>query len=209
MRDSLTLQCRCGAVRGKVTGLLETKPKRIVCYCDDCQAFPHYLGCAADVLDAGGGTEVLPAYPSQVSIIEGSEHLQCLRLSRGGLFRWYTSCCKTAVANCPPSFKMPYVGIIHSMLKPAADGTTADAALGPVHARILGKFGIRPLPQGTHDTAPLGVILMAVSLIAKGWIKGRYRPTPFFDAVSGKPRVEPYILTPGERENLRKLCGPR
>jgi hypothetical protein len=209
MRDQVTLQCRCGALRGKLTGLSELKSKRIVCLCDDCQAFPHYLGRAQDVLDANGGTDIFPVYPSQITFTQGTEHIKCLRLTRQGLLRWYADCCNTPIANVPPNPKLPYAGVIHSIMNHAADGTTADAALGPIYARIMGKSGLRPLPPGTHQKASLSVILMAVRLIASGWIKGRQQPSPFFDESSGRPRVEPYVLTPEERDRLRKLCGPR
>lgn len=208
MVDQISLQCRCGAVQGKLSGLAHSKSKRIACLCDDCQAFAHYLGRASDVLTPDGGTDIYPAYPTQITFTKGTEHLQCLRLSPKGLYRWYTDCCKTPVANCPASAQLPYTGVIHSIMNPAADGTTADATLGPLHARIAGKFGIRPLQPGTHEKAPLSVIFMAVRLIATGWIKGQQQPSPFFDK-TGQPRAAPYILTREQRSGLRKLCGPR
>jgi hypothetical protein len=208
MRDQLSLQCRCGAVQGKLSGLSHSKSKRIACLCDDCQAFAHYLGRAGDVLTPDGGTDVYPAYPTQITFTRGSEQLKCLRLSPKGLYRWYTDCCKTPVANCPGSSKVPYAGVIHSIIQPTADGTTADAALGPVYARIMGKCGIRPLQPGTHEKASPQVILMALRLIATGWFKGQQHPSPFFER-DGQPRAAPYILTREERSGLRKLCGPR
>ena len=36
---------------------------RMVCYCDDCQAFVHYLG-HADLLDAHGGTDIVQMAPA-------------------------------------------------------------------------------------------------------------------------------------------------
>lgn len=208
MRDHISLQCRCGAVQGKLSGLSHAKGRRIVCLCDDCQSFAHYLGRAGDVLTPDGGTDVYPAYPTRVSFTKGTEHLKCLRLSPKGLYRWYADCCKTPVANCPTSSKVPYVGVIHSILHPAAEDTTVDAALGPPQARIMGKYGIRPLQPGTYSTAYPGVIFMALRLMAIGWISRQQHPSPFYDS-TGSSRVVPYILTLDERNELRKVCGPR
>jgi len=208
MNDHVSLKCRCGALRGRLTGLAQSSAKRIVCLCDDCQSFAHYLGRAQDVLDANGGTDVYPSYHSQIQITQGIEHLQCLRLSPKGMLRWYAACCKTPIANSPYSHKVPYVGLIHSFMDHAADGTTRDAALGPIHARVQGKFGIGPLPSGTHQTAPLPVILDVVVFLFRGWIKRRHQPSPFFEGSSGLPRVKPYVLTLDERKTVRKLCGP-
>lgn len=208
MRDQISLQCRCGNVQGKLSGLAHSQSKRIACLCDDCQTFAHYLGRAGDVLTPDGGTDIYPAYPTQVTFTQGHEHLKCLRLSPKGLFRWYADCCKTPIANCPKSSKVPYVGVIHSIIRPEVDGTTADAALGPLEARIMGKYGIRPLQPGTYQTAYPGIIFMALRLMATGWIKGQQHPSPFYEE-NGQPRAEPYILTREERSGLRKLCGPR
>jgi hypothetical protein len=191
-----------------ISDFAKSKTIRIVCYCDDCQAFPHYLGRAQDVLDASGGTDICPAYPSQLRFTQGVEHLKCLRLTPKGLLRWYADFCKTPIGNCPPSFKVPYVGLIHSIMNHAADGTTHDAALGPVVACIQGRYGIRPLPPGAHEGTPLNAMAKAAKFIFRGWIKGWHQPSPFFDE-SGQARVRPYILTADERESLRKFCGPR
>ncbi len=51
-------RCRCGEVRGIVTDASPHTANRVVCYCDDCQAFAHRLG-RADLLDAHGGSDIV------------------------------------------------------------------------------------------------------------------------------------------------------
>ena len=52
-----------------------------VCYCDDCQAFAHFLGRAADILDPHGGTEIFQMSPARIALTAGTERLACMRLS--------------------------------------------------------------------------------------------------------------------------------
>ena len=54
----LALRCRCGTVRGVARDVAPSTVNHCFCYCDDCQAFAHFLGRADDVLDAYGGTEI-------------------------------------------------------------------------------------------------------------------------------------------------------
>ena len=44
-----------------MTNASSTTVNRVVCYCDDCQAFLHYLK-RADLLDAHGGTDIVQVY---------------------------------------------------------------------------------------------------------------------------------------------------
>jgi hypothetical protein len=78
------LQCRCGEVRGRLTGASPRTVNRMVCYCDDCQAFLHHLG-RADLLDAHGGTDVVQVAPSSLSFQQGTARIACLRLTARGL----------------------------------------------------------------------------------------------------------------------------
>ena len=61
-----TLSCSCGEVRGLVTGVSPNTVNRVVCYCDDCQAFLHHLG-RADLLDAHGGIDIVQVAPACAS----------------------------------------------------------------------------------------------------------------------------------------------
>ena len=97
MTKNATLQCRCGEVRGVVTDVSPNTVNRVVCYCDDCQAFLHHLG-RADLLDAHGGSDIVQIAPASLSFVHGKERIVGLRLTPKGLYRWYASCCRTPLA---------------------------------------------------------------------------------------------------------------
>jgi hypothetical protein len=202
------LKCACGKLKGIAKDLSPVQGRRIVCLCDDCQAFALYLGQAKLVLDQNGGTEILQMLPANLEITHGIENLKCLRLSDKGMLRWYAGCCNIPIANTAPYSKMPYTGVVHSILDFAGDARSREASLGPVRARIQGKFGIGNLPEGTHQKVPPGLILRIMGFLISGLLRGKYAPSPFFNRQTGKPTVEPYILSANEREALRKLCGP-
>jgi hypothetical protein len=206
MRSNISLKCRCGLLWGKVINVSNTMGLRGVCMCDDCQAYVHYLGCAKEVLDKNGGTDVFPVVPANLKITQGIEQLKCLRLTENGMFRWYAGCCKTPIANSMRSYKIPFAGVIHLIMDHKSDGVNREEAIGPVRARFNAKFGIG---NSSMDALipTLGLILNTVFFLLRGWIKGLHKPSPFFSA-EGKPVVEPYILSALERENLRKFCGP-
>lgn len=151
------------------------------------------------MLDDNGGTEVIPVAPAHIRITSGKENMRVVRLSPKGMYRWYAGCCKTPIANQPPNPKMPYNGVVHSFL-----GTkdTLEKTLGPIKARIQGKFGIPPLPPGTHERAPVKLMLEVMVFLIKAWLKGEGRPSAFFNR-EGQPFIEPQILSKEERERLR------
>lgn len=194
----ISLECRCGALKGVVAG--GVAGPRMICLCDDCQAYAHYLRRSGDILDANGGTDIFPVRPANLDITQGIENLKCVRLSGRGMFRWYAGCCNTPVANSMPSPKFPFAGVFHLLVK------QGDA--GPVRARVQGKHGIGTLPEGTLQTVSPGVILRTLAFLLPGFIRRQHRPSPFFDD-AGRPIVEPYVLPRIERESLRPLCGPR
>ena len=205
---NVPLKCNCGKLRGVARNMSSVQGHRAICMCDDCQAYAHFLGRAKYVLDENAGTDVLPVAPSNLEITQGIENLKCLRLTGKGMLRWYASCCNTPIANTAPFSKVPFAGVVHTIMDFAGDGKTRDNSLGPVGMRVQGQYGIGILPEGTYQKTPLKLILHAMRFIIAGWLKGRYKPSPFFNLKTGKPAVEPYILTASEREDLRKLCGP-
>jgi hypothetical protein len=205
----ISLKCQCGAMRGIATEIAPEKSNRVVCMCGDCQAFAHFLGKADSVLDKNGGTDIFAVAPCNLQITQGREHLKCVRLFEKGLCRWYAGCCNTPIANTMPFARMPFAGVVHSIMDHAGDGETRDQALGPIRARIYGMSGIGALPADTHQTAPPSMILRVMRFLLVGFIAGRHTPSPFFDSNTGKPVVQPKVLSPSERENLRKYCGPK
>jgi hypothetical protein len=126
------LQCRCGVVQGTVS-----RPEianRMVCYCRDCQAFAHFLGRAADILDEDGGSDVVQTPPANVVFTAGVDSLACMRLTERGLLRWYASCCNTPIGNTPPDFRMSFVGLVSTCLQ--SPTRSIEDSFGPVRAGV-------------------------------------------------------------------------
>ena len=201
----VSLKCKCGALRGVVHDISSRYGHRTVCMCDDCQAYAHYLGQAKTVLDANGGTEVVPIAPANLEITQGIENLKCLRLTEKGLLRWYAGCCNTPIANTAPISKIPFAGLIHSIMDFGGNVSSRDSILGPVAMRVQGKSGVGILPDGTHQKFSFKQILQATRFLFVGFLKRQYAPSPFFNVQTGKPVVVPYILTNTERDNLRTM----
>ena len=206
MTKNLTLKCHCGALRGIATDVSPRTGSHIVCMCDDCQIAAHYFGCGDRVLDRNGGTDVFQLTPSQIRFTSGKEHLRCMRLSPKGLMRWYAGCCNTPMANSLAFPRVAFAGIVCAAIEQAADGSTLDDALGPILARVQGRYGRGELPEGTHAKAPIGLIFRALRFVIGDSIRGRQKPSPFFDSDSGEWVVVPMVIDPAERERLRQLC---
>src|SRR5262245_3209733 len=98
MGSDIPLKCDCGKVRGIAAGAGPSAGLRVVCYCDDCQAYAHFLE-RRDILDQWGGSDVYAMALASVRITDGADELRCVRLSLKGLFRWYAGCCRTPIGN--------------------------------------------------------------------------------------------------------------
>ncbi len=203
MSGDVPPRCRCGAVRGVALRASRNGGRRLVCYCDDCQAFAHFLE-QADVLDARGGTDIFQTTPAQIRIESGAEQLRCVRLSEKGLLRWYTACCRTPVGNTLASARAPFVGVVHRFMDHAAEGRSRDEALGPPRERVHGRFALGGLPEGAHRTAPPGLLAGTLVFLCRAWLAGGHSPSLFFDARTRTPAVTPTVLSADEREQLRK-----
>ena len=93
----LPLRCRCGAVRGVARAVSPVKVNHCFCYCDDCQAFVHFLGRAGDIFDEHGGTEITQMSQASVAFTAGTDRIAAVKLTPKGLMRWYASCCGTPI----------------------------------------------------------------------------------------------------------------
>lgn len=185
----VTLKCRCGAVQGVARNVSADTGTRIVCYCDDCQAFARYLDQEDTVLDEYGGTDIFQITPAQVEITQGAELIRCMRLTEKGLFRWYTACCKTPIGNTL-SAGVPFVGIIHNFMD---DDGVRDQNLGPVRGHVLCKFARGTLPAARNQTGfPLRLVIRALSRLLVAKLRGQNRPSPFFNS-NGIPVSAPQI----------------
>ena len=203
MGDQVELRCRCGEVRARVTDASPRTVNRIVCYCDDCQAFAHQIG-RADLLNSQGGSDIIQFAPASLTFLQGQHRIVGLRLTPKGLFRWYASCCNPPVGNTlTPA--IPFVGIVAQ----GFDHEThrAEDAFGRPGGAILGKYAVGEPPAGSTGLN-LSVILRAVGKVL-GWrLRGKAWPHPFFGKGEGEPVYPFTVLSREEREALRPLCGP-
>jgi hypothetical protein len=129
----LPLRCRCGTVRGVARDAAPSKTNHCFCYCDDCQAFVHFLGRADDIFDAHGGTEITQMSQANVGFTAGMDKIAAMRLTPYGLIRWYASCCGTPIGNTLGTSAMPFIGVIHAFID------APSAALGPIRGRGWAK----------------------------------------------------------------------
>jgi hypothetical protein len=192
----MEIQCDCGKFRAELTQFPKNTPGRLICYCDDCQAFLHYLK-RGDLLNENGGTEIIPAYPADIKIIAGHEVVKCIRLHSKGMYRFFTSCCLTPIANTDPV--RPWAGINRRMYV-TKDPNRLDRELGPVKSSIMGKHAKGTPPAGTPQTFDFKGMVTVMPFIIKGKILGKAKPSPFFE--KGASIVEPKILTPDERSKI-------
>lgn len=202
MPTDLPLRCACGALRGTLLGVAPERGNHLVCYCDDCQSFAHFLGEAGAILDAHGGTDIFQTSPGRLRIEEGNENLACVRLRPGGLVRWYAACCRTPIGNTLASRQVPFVGLIHSCA-----GGFRDAAVGPVRAGVNARFAKGDRSQlDAHDKAPASLLFRFARILLAARLRGEHARTPFFDAQTGELSVAPRVLT---TEELREVEARR
>ncbi len=208
MHTDVPLKCQCGKIQGFIRQLSDTDKIHHTCYCDDCQAYAHYLHQAQRVLNDHGGTEIVHVMPSQMEFTQGLAEVRCLMLSPKGTMRWYAGCCRTPIGNTARTAKIPHVGVIHTFIDTKALGKTLSDVAGPVEAGVQGKFGIGTLPPGTLQTTSVPVMLTILGFFTKALIHQGQKPNPFFDEKTGEPLAAPTVLTPLERDSLRPLTGP-
>jgi hypothetical protein len=191
MAVDVPLRCDCGVVSGVAKHVSPDSGNHIVCYCKDCQAFARYLEHDDEILDEYGGTDIFQMTPAQIQIHQGKDELRCMRLTKKGLYRWYTECCNTPVGNMI-SAGIPFIGVIHNFMD---DEGVRDINLGPVIFYAFGQSATHTPPDDKNDKGfPFRVMLRTISKILIAKIRGQHKPNAFFDD-SGKPISEPTILS--------------
>ena len=203
MSTQAGLRCRCGEVYGSVTNISPRTVNRVVCYCDDCQAFAHHLS-RADLLDAHGGTDIVQVAPASLRLPQGQHNIAGLRLTPNGLFRWYAKCCNTPLGNTV-SPAIPFVGIVaqafdHGEQRP-------DEIFGKPIAAIRGEHAVGHAPPGSAGIKPS--LMVRTVLMVLGWrLRGQTWPHPYFARETRAPIYPVTVLSAAQREALRPLCGP-
>jgi hypothetical protein len=202
MGGQIEVRCRCGEVRGTVTEASPRTVNRVICYCDDCQAYAHQLG-RADLLDAKGGSDIVQLAPASIRFTKGQDRIVGLRLTPKGLYRWYAKCCNTPLGNTL-SAAVPFVGIpVQSF-----DTTRPDDVFGKPMGAILGKYAVGEPPAGSTGVN-FSLLLRAIGKVLSWRLGGKTWPHPFFAREDRSP-LYPLTIVPHERrETLRALCGPR
>jgi len=204
MNASAELRCRCGEVRAMVKNPSPRTVNRVICYCDDCQAYAHQLG-RNDLLDSHGGTDIVQVAPASLAFVQGQDKIAGVRLSPKGLYRWYARCCNTPVGNMV-SPSIPFVGLVTQCF--ASERQDPDQLFGRPVGAILGKFAVGDVPKQVQGVSFV-LILRTLRLILSWRLGGKTWPHPFFDRTTRQPRYPVMVLTREQRETLRPLCGPR
>src|SRR6478735_4090757 len=164
MAKEVQVRCRCGEVVGVVTNASPQKVNRVICYCDDCQAFVHQLG-RADLLNTQGGSDIVQVAPASLTFVKGQERIAGVRLTPKGLFRYHTTCCNTPVGNTL-SPAIPFVGILVRAF--GTDRQRTDQVFGAPGGEIFGKCAIGQPPAGSSPGLNLPLLLRAIAKVL-GW----------------------------------------
>lgn len=197
MSGDLSFQCRCGAVKGVAREISPERGTRVVCYCNDCQAFVRRLGREGEYLDEKGGSDIFQIDPRHLQITDGADKLAAVQLTPKGVYRWYTTCCNTPVTNTMNSAAIPVTGTYFRNYDPAR----RDAAIGPVRGAVFQKFA----RDGAGDYNALSIPLMMIKVLGRTIVArftGAYRKNPFFNPETGAPIAEPHLISHEERESL-------
>lgn len=185
----MTILCDCGTFKANLTSFPKNTPGRLVCYCKDCQKFLKKIG-REDLLDRYGGTEVIPAFPKDVKILEGQDSLICYRLTPRGLYRWATACCNSPIVNMRPDF--PWAGIFHSAY--TSHDPNSLSILGEIKSRIYGRDAVQGAPYKISHEIGFRDLLVIMPFIIKGKIMKMNQGSPFFKSDNSTPVCVPIIL---------------
>lgn len=221
-QSKLCVSCNCGQFKASVPIDEKGMPTRLKCYCIDCQTYLRHLDQAEVQLDDKGGTDILQISPAQFSITAGEEYLGNLMLSPKGIYRWYAICCQTPICNTLSKAEMPYVGLLVNNIGKISGANTDTNHAQPTnetasknktltaesrHAHLHNVIGPVKFGVGAGDKHPINAdwpvakgfgfrgLFETLRNMAKWRIRGDHKRSIFIDSVSGKPLVEPTLLT--------------
>ena len=192
----LEFACQCGAVRATLHEVSPQKGNHLRCYCRDCQAFMSFCGCEETGLNAHGGSDIYQVRASSVTLTQGREHLAAIRLTGGMLVRWYTTCCKTPMANTPAPGWLDFAGFPVMTLGPE---DRRDEAIGP----LLGQAFTESARGGPAAVGKTRGILRLFGRVFRMVLSTAFtspaKRSPFRDPDTGTFLVEPVTLSEAER----------
>lgn len=201
MSNKFNFSCQCRTLAGTVELPNLQSLTRLVCYCEDCQAYARHLSPEKPVLGLHGGSDMLQLSPAHFHIHRGIEKLGNLRLTESGIYRWHATCCNSSLCNTPQNPAMPYIGLMTNIL--AGSHKTLDNRIGPV------RFGVcagsqHPIRATWPVSRGFGLRGMSRTLLNIGrWrMAGDHNRSQLIDAQTGAPLVEPYTLSDTERSSL-------
>ncbi|WP_370337002.1 DUF6151 family protein [Parvularcula marina] len=195
----LDFTCRCGEVRAVLEGASPEAGNHVKCYCRDCQAFMYFCGHEADGLDPAGGSEIYQVKATSVRFSQGADRLAAVRLTGGPLVRWYTTCCKTPVANTPMPGWLDFAGFQVMGLGPEAQ---LEEAMGPLLGQAFTKSA-RGGPKAVGGDKGLGAFFLRIlGMTLKTAFSRPAKRSGFRDPETGKFIAKPEILGPRERVAL-------
>lgn len=199
MQSDIIVSCECGSVEGVAHKMSAGHVNRFLCYCESCQAFAEFLGKTDRLLDKEGGFGLVQMSPGQLEFTKGKELVTCLRLTPKGPIRWYTSCCKTGLANTLATNAVPFMAFPDEFFKKSSGITDLKKNLGPIRAKVNSQ-----MPQmNTPAMAMIPIVIRFVSMLLKWRITGEYKKSPFFNSQTGEPIVEPILLPKDEVQKLK------
>ena len=197
----LDIACRCGAVRGTIYGATPEAGNHVKCYCRDCQAFTYFCGCEGEALDPHGGSEIYQVRATACEFHQGQDRLAAVRLTGGPMVRWYTTCCRTPLANTPAPGWLDFAGYQVMTLGPE---DRLDEAMGPLLGQAYTKSA-RGGQEAVGKTSGLGNLFVRVfkNTLATAFTRPAKR-SPFRDHETGAFIHEPHTLSEAERIELYK-----
>ncbi|QTD57570.1 DUF6151 family protein [Parasphingorhabdus cellanae] len=192
--QTLDFQCQCGAIKGAVTESTPPTGRRLVCHCNDCQAFAHYLGKEKRMLDDHAGTHVYQMDSAKFTLSQGQDKLACVTVTGGPLLRWYCNDCQTPIANTLSSTRFAFLSLILS----AFDAGKTDAVLGREVEHVAIASGVGDLGQVRTASMP-GMLWNLLVRTIKARFNPELKKSPLFDDATGEPLAVPIKLEPAQR----------
>lgn len=202
--SDLSFACECGTVSGTLLRVGPDQGDHVICHCSDCQDLTHYLGHAARVLDAHGGTALYQSRCARMTIHSGRDRLACVHLTDKPTLRWYAACCQMPLFNSYKTGKIPYI----TTQLAACDRAAREQLTGPPLGHLFTQDGV-------GDTQALRTMSMGRLMrrffprMIRDMLSGDRRRCELFDAKTLEPIAKPHRLTADERLALRGGSGTR